>query len=102
VALGHIGYEYIVGNARGGLAIPMEQFLREQRWIPTAIVAEGNRTEVSSDVNVAREEVEAANRPGAQVEVKYGVPTVAYLGVGYVAYLVYLLLFNYSAFASLP
>ena len=102
VALAHIGYEYVVGNARGGLAIPMEQFLREQRWIPTAIVAEGNRTEVSSDVNVAREEVEAANRPGAQVEVKYGVPTVAYLGVGYVAYLVYLLLFNYSAFAGLP
>jgi len=58
--------------------------------------------EVSGDVNVAREEVEAANKPGASVEVKYGVPTVAYLGVGYVIYLVYLLAFNYSVFASLP
>jgi len=102
VALGHIGYEFAVGNARGGIVIPMEQFLREQRWIPKAIVSEGSRTEVSSDVNVAREEVEAANKPGASVEVRYGVPTVAYLGIGYVAFLVYLLVFNYAAFAALP
>ena len=51
---------------------------------------------------MAREEVEASGKPGARVEVKYGVPTVAYLGVGYVIYLAYLLIFNYSAFASLP
>lgn len=102
VALVHIGYELAVGNARGVKTVPMTQFLREQRWIPKAIVSEDGRTEVSSDVNVAREEVEAANKPGATVEVKYGVPTVAYLGVGYVIYLAYLLAFNYSAFASLP
>jgi len=102
VALVHIGYEFSVGNARGIRTIPMEQFLKEQRWIPKAIVADGSRTEVSSDVNVAREEVEAASKPGAMVEVKYGVPTVAYLGVGYVIYLVYLVTFNYSVFASLP
>jgi Flp pilus assembly protein protease CpaA len=101
VATAHISYEYSVGNAKTK-AVPMEQFLKEQRWIPKAIVDQANRTEVSSDVNVAREEVEAANKPGAQVEVKYGVPTVAYLGVGYVAYIVYLLLFNYQVFASLP
>jgi len=34
--------------------------------------------------------------------VKYGVPTVAYLGIGYIAYLVYMVLLNSSAFASLP
>lgn len=102
VALIHIGYEYAVGNARGGRTIPMEQFLHEQRWIPKAIVADGVRTEVSSDVNAAREEVEKANKPGAAVDVRYGVPTVAYLGVGYVMYIVYMLAFNYSAFASLP
>jgi Flp pilus assembly protein protease CpaA len=102
VALVHIGYEFANGNARGAKLIPMAQFLKEQRWIPKAIVSDEVRTEVSSDVNVAREEVEAANKPGAMVEVKYGVPTVAYLGIGYVAYLVYLLAFNYSAFASLP
>ncbi len=100
-ALVHIAYEYGVGNARGR-TIPMEQFLKEQRWIPKAIISDGTRTEVSSDVNVAREEVESANRAGAEVEVKYGVPTVAYLGVGYVAYIVYMLVANYSAFASLP
>jgi len=102
VALVHIGYEFAVGNARGGLTISMEQFMKEQRWIPKAILSDGTRVEVNTDVNVAREEVEAANKPGAQVEVRYGVPTVAYLGIGYVAYLVYLLLFNFSTFVSLP
>ena len=102
VALAHIGYEYSVGNARGGRVIPMEQFLKEQRWIPKAIVAGGARTEVSSDVNVAREEAMAANKPGALVDVRYGVPTVAYLGVGYVIYLIYMALFNFGAFAGLP
>ena len=101
VALVHIGYEYGVGNARGR-RIPMDQFLREQRWIPKAIVSDGARTEVSSDVNVAREEVVKANMPGAEVEVKYGVPTVAYLGLGYLAYLVYLVAANSSTFAALP
>lgn len=101
-AIVHIGYEFAVGNARGPKTIPMAQFLREQRWIPKAIVSDGTRTEVDSDVNVAREEVEKAGKPDGTVEVRYGVPTVAYLGVGYVAYLVYLLLFNYSAFLSLP
>ena len=100
VALVHIGYEFAVGNARGGHTIPMEQFLREQRWIPRAIVVEGVRTEVSSDVNVAREEVEAANKGEAMVEVKYGVPTVAYLGVGFVAYLLFQAVFNYASLAS--
>ncbi|HEY6282587.1 MAG TPA: prepilin peptidase [Nitrososphaerales archaeon] len=102
VALSHIGYEYAVGNARGGRKIPMEQFLREQRWIPKAVIADGVRTEVNSDVNVAREEVEAKKLQDASVEVSYGVPTVAYLGIGYVAYLVYLVLFNLPAFLSLP
>jgi hypothetical protein len=60
------------------------------------------RTEVASDVNVAREDVEARAQAGAMIEVRYGVPTVAYLGIGYVAYLAYLVLFNYGAFASLP
>ncbi len=102
VALVHIGYEFAAGNARGGRTIPMEQFLKEQRWIPKAIVSDGTRTEVSSDVNVAREEVVAASKPGAMVDVRYGVPTVAYLGAGYVIYLLYLLAFNYPAFAGLP
>ncbi len=102
IALSHIGYEYAIGNAKGGRTIPMAQFLKEQRWIPKAIVSDGSKTEVSSDVNVAREEVEAANRPEAQVEVRYGVPTVAYLGLGYVAFVAYMILLNYGAFASLP
>ncbi len=102
VALAHIGYEYVIGNAKGGLSIPIERFLKEQRWIPKAVVSDGVRAEVSGDVNVAREEVEATQKPGAMVEVGYGVPTVAYIGIGYVAYLVYLLLFGQGAFFALP
>jgi hypothetical protein len=102
VALSHIGYEYVVGNARGGRTIPVETFLKEQRWIPKAIVIDGGREEMSGDVNVAREEVEQKQRPGAMVEVSYGVPTVAYLGLGYVGYLAYLLLLNPQVFLTLP
>ena len=102
VALVHIGYEYGVGNARGAKTIPMAQFLREQRWIPKAIIAGESRTEVNSDVNVAREEVEASGDKDAAVDVRYGVPTVAYIGVGYAIYLVSLLTFNYSTFLALP
>ena len=102
VAVAHIGYEYLSGNARGVRTVPLEKFLREQRWIPKAIVADGTRTEVSNDVNDAREEVEAKAKPGATVEVTYGVPTVAYLGIGYIGYLAYLLVFQQHVFFSLP
>jgi hypothetical protein len=102
VAAAHIGYEFAVGNARGTKRVPMARFLKEQRWIPKAVVSGDVRKEVSGDVNVAREEVEAANMPDAEVEVRYGVPTVAYLGIGYAAYVAYLLLFSYPTFALLP
>ncbi|HME18155.1 MAG TPA: hypothetical protein VKF15_00265 [Nitrososphaerales archaeon] len=102
VAVAHIGYEYLSGNARGVRTVPLEKFLREQRWIPKAIVADGTRTDVSNDVNDAREEVEAKAKPGATVEVTYGVPTVAYLGIGYIGYLAYLLVFQQHVFFSLP
>ena len=102
VALGHIGYEAATGNAWGSRTIPMERFLREQKWIPEAVIVDGVRKEVNSDVNVARDEVEANQKPGVMVEVKYGVPTVAYLGIGYLTYLAYLLIFNQAALLSLP
>lgn len=102
VALVHMGYELAVGNARGNKTIPMEKFIREQRWIPKAVIVGDKRTEVNGDVNVARDEAEAANSPGAMVEVSYGVPTVAYLGLGYVAFLIYLVVLNPSVFSMLP
>ena len=102
IAVGHIGYEFLVGNARGVKTVPFEKFLKEQRWIPKAIVAGGVRTEVSKDVNDAREEVEAKAKPGESVEVSYGVPTVAYLGVGYVGFLVLLVILDPHAFLTLP
>ena len=102
VALGHIGYEVAVGNARGTKTIQIERFLKEQKWIPEAVITGGIREKVDSDVNVARDEVEAKQKPGTMVEVKYGVPTVAYLGIGYLACLACLLIFNHAALLSLP
>lgn len=102
VALGHIGYEAARGNAWGSKTIPIERFLKEQKWIPEAVITDGVREEVNSDVNIARDEVEANQKPGAMVEVKYGVPTAAYLGIGYLAYLAYLLIFNHAVLLSLP
>ena len=102
IAITHIVYEYANGNAKGGRRIPMEQFLREQRWIPKAIISDGNRVEISSDVNDAREEVESKKSSGGEVEVAYGVPTVAYLGLGYAAFIAYLLIFASGTFSFLP
>ena len=36
------------------------------------------------------------------VEVKYGVPTVAYLGIGYFAFLIYALVSDFQLFFSFP
>lgn len=102
VALLHIGYEYAWGDARGSQTIPIEQFLREQKWIPKAVITGGSRRELDRDVNIAREMAAKDHAEGAMVEVTYGVPTVAYLGLGYLAYLVYLLVFSQATFFALP
>jgi len=102
VALSHIGYEYAVGNAGGTLTLPIEQFLKEQRWIPKAVIRDGTRRELDRDVNVARDLVSKDPAVGSMVEVTYGVPTVAYLGMGYIAYVASLAVFNPAAFIALP
>ena len=102
VALGHICYEVAMGDARGLKTITIERFLKEQKRIPEAVISGGVRKEVDGDVNVARDDVEANQKPGAMIEVKYGVPTVAYLGLGYLAYLAYLVAFNQAVLFSLP
>jgi hypothetical protein len=102
VALLHIGYEYAWGDAKGTPAIPIEQFLKEQKWIPKAVISNGSRKELDRDVNVARDLVAKDQADGALVEVTYGVPTVAYLGLGYLAFLVYLVVFNRAVFLALP
>jgi len=98
----HIGYQYFTGNARGVKTIPIKKFTEEQHWIPKAVISDGVRVEVSSDVNVAREEVASKSKDGSTVEVTYGVPTVAYLGFGYLAYVIYMAIFATSVFISLP
>jgi len=102
VLVPHLSYVLLTGEGRGSHVIPVSKFLREQKWIPRATIVDGARHEVDSDVNKAREEVESMQKEGMQVEVVYGVPDVLYFGVGYVLYIVYLVLFNYALFSSLP
>ena len=102
VLVPHLAYVMLTGEGRGSRLIPVSQFLREQKWIPRATMLDGVRHEVDSDVNRAREEVEGLQKEGMQVEVVYGVPDVLYFGLGYILYIVYLVLFNYPLFSSLP
>jgi len=101
VAIVHIGYLYATGRAGKKRVIPLEQFRKEPKWIPKALIVNGERKEITSDVNISREEAEGA--AGAEmVEVQYGVPQVAYIAGGYVAYLVYLAVFMPRVLLSLP
>jgi hypothetical protein len=102
VLIPHLAYVFLTGEGRGSHVIPVSRFLKEQKWIPKATLVGGVRREVDRDVNKAREEVEAAQKEGMDVEVVYGVPDVLYFGVGYILYLAYLVLFNYAVFSSLP
>jgi len=98
----HVGYLYRKGQIGRSLEIPVSQFEKEWKWIPKAVISAGVRTEVGRDVNEAREEALAKAVEGSTVEVKCGVPTVAYLGLGYFAFLVYALISNFQLFLTFP
>jgi hypothetical protein len=100
VALTHIAALYFMGYVGKSRLIPVEQFKAEARWIPKAIVIGGVSSDVDSNVNISREEVEAKAPPGSMIEVQYGVPTVAYIAIGYLIYLGYMILFNFNSFVT--
>lgn len=107
VAIGHIGYLYIRGTARKPRLITLEEFRSQAKWIPKALVVNGERREITSDVNVSRELTEehvSVGQAGAttMVEVQYGVPQVTYIAAGYVAYLVFLAIFQPSLLTAVP
>ncbi len=101
VALLHIGYLYFRGFVGKDMTIPVEQFKREARWIPKAILSGDARSVVDKNVNVSREQVEKSALAGSMVEVQYGVPTVTYVAVGYLVYIAYMLIFHLQLFVSL-
>jgi len=107
VAVGHIIYLYARGTARGARLITLEQFRTQAKWIPKALVVNGVRRELTSDVNVSRElaEEHAGAGPEASttmVEVQYGVPQVTYIAAGFVLYLGYLIVFQPGLFFAFP
>jgi hypothetical protein len=107
VAVGHIMYLYIRGTARGAQLITLEQFRTQAKWIPKALVVNGVRRELTSDVNVSRELAEEHAGSGPEgsttmVEVQYGVPQVTYIAAGFVLYLGYLVIFQPGLFFAFP
>jgi Flp pilus assembly protein protease CpaA len=100
--MGHILVEARKGNLKKDLTIPLDRFLKEQCWIPRAIVTDQGRVEVDQDVNVAREDVVKKAKQGSMVEVSYGVPHVAYFGIGYAVYLAYLVVFSPQTIMMIP
>jgi len=103
VALGvHVTYLYLRGMVGKPRVIPIAQFRKEANWIPRALIVGGERKDVVKDVNISRESIDAVTDETATVEVQYGVPTVAYIAAGYVAYVVFLAIFQSGALFSLP
>ena len=104
VALGHIGYLYLKGTARRPHIITLDEFRKQAKWIPKALIVNGERREITSDVNVSREKAEENAGPEVttMVEVQYGVPQVTYIAAGYVLYFAYLALFQPALLTAIP
>jgi hypothetical protein len=114
VAIVHIGYLYIKGIASKSHLVTLSEFRSQAKWIPKALVVDGERREITNDVNISRElaeehaktadedTAEADKKTTTMVEVQYGVPQVTYIAAGVVIYVVYLLLFHPSLFFAFP
>ncbi len=107
VALGHIGYLYARGTVRKPRVITLEEFRKQAKWIPKALLVDGVRREITNDVNVSRELAEEHAKTGpaeakTMVEVQYGVPQVTYIAAGFVGYLVFLAIFQPGVLTALP
>jgi len=107
VAIAHIGYLYVTGTAGKSQLVSLEEFRKQAKWIPKALVINGVRREITNDVNVSRELAEEHATAGQEdaatmVEVQYGVPQVTYIAAGFVVYLVYLLIFQPGLLFALP
>lgn len=107
VAIVHILYLYAKGTARKSRLVTLEEFRTQAKWIPKALVVDGVRREITNDVNVSRELAEEHAKSGPEdantmVEVQYGVPQVTYIAAGFVAYVVYLAIFQPGLLTSHP
>lgn len=107
VAIAHIGYLYIKGTARKPHVITLDEFRTQAKWIPKALIVNGERREITSDVNISREKAEEHAATGTEmamtmVEVQYGVPQVTYIAAGFVLYLVYLAIFQPALLFAFP
>jgi len=106
VAIAHIAYLYATGTARKSRLVTLQEFKTQAKWIPKALVIDGERREITSDVNVSRElaEEHAGSGDGktTMVEVQYGVPQVTYIAAGVALYFAYLVIFQPSLFFAVP
>jgi hypothetical protein len=97
VVVAHSVFLYRKGFIRK-LTISLDRFNSEAQWIPRSLIVNGVKTMNLMNVNNSRERIEKASKArendevkqDVQVEVVYGVPTVAYIAVAYVGYVVFL------------
>ena len=66
MAIAHIGYLYIKGTARKPHVITLDEFRTQAKWIPKALIVNGERREITSDVNVSREKAEEHAATGTE------------------------------------
>lgn len=107
IALAHIGYLYATGKTGKAKVVTLAEFRSQAKWIPKALVVNGVRQELTNDVNVSRELAEEHASAGpddatTMVEVQYGVPQVTYIAAGFVAYLVFLAVFQPHLLTAFP
>jgi hypothetical protein len=107
IAIAHIAYLYVKGTARKSHVISLDEFRTQAKWIPKALIINGERREITNDVNVSREKAEEHATAGEEtattmVEVQYGVPQVTYIAAGFVLYLIYLAIFQPALLFAFP
>ncbi|MDG6918584.1 MAG: hypothetical protein JRN62_04005 [Nitrososphaerota archaeon] len=94
VAAFHAVAAYKEGLMKSDLMIPIEQFKAQKQWLPVGIEAgDGQTISVATDVNISREDVLSKAPPGSRVMVRYGLPVVTYISIGYMVYLAFSLVF---------
>jgi hypothetical protein len=73
IALSHIAYLYANGTARKSRLITLAEFRSQPKWIPKALIVNGERRELTNDVNISRELAEEhAKASEAELEQRQG------------------------------
>ncbi|MEM0117313.1 MAG: hypothetical protein QXV32_02595 [Conexivisphaerales archaeon] len=92
-ALLHISYLIIrAGSLRIEKYMSIEEAEKQNVWIPREIEADGEKIDLSASPEEAWESLKKYEGKNARVKVSYGVPLAGYMGIGYIASFIVMLL----------